>query len=158
MTNIRRVDGEMRASRQEAADKKLATADLACKAAEHIELCASVGRTVSEAQQRTQNALDTANGQIASAQQEIEDTNRMSSEMTNNAETHDERAKGNNIVKLSYYILALLFWEITNFSCSSSSGAHSGSQGSTPSPSPYPSPWKRKPHLPKIQPSIDQEN
>ncbi|KAK0721820.1 hypothetical protein B0T26DRAFT_673596 [Lasiosphaeria miniovina] len=67
-------------------------------AAEHIELCSSVGRAVSDAQGRTKNSLDQSNGQIASAQQEIADTNRMSSKIASQARRHDENAEGNSIL------------------------------------------------------------
>ncbi|KAK3379008.1 hypothetical protein B0T24DRAFT_589614 [Lasiosphaeria ovina] len=98
MADISRVEGDMRASQQEASKGMIATADLACKAAEHIELCSSVGRTVSDAQRRTKSSLDESNRRIASAQQEIADTNRMSSEMASQARRHDENAEGNSIL------------------------------------------------------------
>ncbi|KAK4160284.1 hypothetical protein QBC43DRAFT_293175 [Cladorrhinum sp. PSN259] len=100
MAKICGAEVEMQAAQKGATEKKIATADLACKTAEHIERCSSACRTVTDAQTQTQCSLDTAKRRIESARQEISNNNRMSEEMANKARQHDQRVEGNK----------LLFW------------------------------------------------
>ncbi|KAK1829439.1 hypothetical protein QBC39DRAFT_384137 [Podospora conica] len=94
IADIFHVDTDMRASQKEASEKKIATADIACKAAEHAALCSSVGRTVSEAQNRTQASLLAANTGITRAQREIAGNNSTVAEMENKGREHDGNAAG----------------------------------------------------------------
>ncbi|KAK4205448.1 hypothetical protein QBC40DRAFT_260727 [Triangularia verruculosa] len=100
IADICSVEVEMLASRKDAMEKKIATAELACKAAEHMELCSSVGRTVTNSLAQTQHSLETTNSRIASTQQQIAENNRMSAEMANQAQVHQQRVEESN----------LLFW------------------------------------------------
>ena len=77
---------------------ELDTADVACKAAEHIQLCTSIRTAVSDAQTNTQVAIDTNSRDVARAQQVILENNRLSTEMAAKAKAHDEEAEGNNVV------------------------------------------------------------
>lgn len=97
MAGIYGVDTNLRESQKEASDKKLATADLASKAAEHSELCTAEGRNVCDAQSQTQNSIDAAIRRIASAQEEIDEINKTSSEMANQAREHDLGAEGTTL-------------------------------------------------------------
>ncbi|KAK4099077.1 hypothetical protein N658DRAFT_540803 [Parathielavia hyrcaniae] len=71
MSDISRVESNMRTSQEEAGAKKLETANLASKAARHIEQCTSVHSQVSNAQTKTQTSLDATKRDIDMAQQQI---------------------------------------------------------------------------------------
>jgi hypothetical protein len=64
VSNISEVEGNIRASQGEANAKKIETADLASKAAGHIDLCSSVRTQVINALMQTQSLLNTAERNI----------------------------------------------------------------------------------------------
>jgi hypothetical protein len=98
VSNISKVESNIQASQKEASAKKIDTADLASKAAGHIDRCSSVHTQVSDAQTQTRALLDTTERHIVRAQQQIEENLKLSADMASEATSRDEQAEGNNLV------------------------------------------------------------
>ncbi|KAI8633696.1 hypothetical protein F5Y19DRAFT_489157 [Xylariaceae sp. FL1651] len=98
MSKLRSVESNMQVSQKEDSVKKADTADIASKAAFHLEYCSAIIELVSNAQRRTQTSLNTANEEIAHAQQGIKENERLSAEMAAKARRYDKKAKGNNVL------------------------------------------------------------
>lgn len=95
---ISKVQGNMQVSRDEASAKKLETADLASKAAQHIAECSTLQIRVSNAQTQTQASLDSTKRQISCTEQQMDENRKLSADMASRATSHDKEAEGNKVV------------------------------------------------------------
>ncbi|KAK4463238.1 hypothetical protein QBC42DRAFT_266253 [Cladorrhinum samala] len=95
INTISTVQGSMQASQDEGSAKKIETADLAAKAAQHIAECSTLQARVSNAQRLTQASLDSTKRQISCAQEQIDECSRFSADMASKAAHHEKEAEGN---------------------------------------------------------------
>ena len=99
INTISTVQGSMQASQDEGSAKKIETADLAAKAAQHIAECSTLQARVSNAQRLTQASLDSTKRQISCAQEQIDECSRFSADMASKAAHHEKEAEGNKTVR-----------------------------------------------------------